>query len=613
MTAREREARMMEEVRAACARPSLIHLTCEVLVHEGAAPGARPCPCCGVEFARIAERIPDGEVLIDRETGRRFLPRDLSPATWKRAVAQAEHHDISFRCSRDQLPLLLNNSDQHILVAGSHRSGKTTAGLYWLARQIIRRGGPLKRFWLVAGTQEHAFALLGKLFEGDGRTPGVLPAALAITRPAKHSSRSLDTVLADGTVIQLRHFQGQTTAGALKSVPIVAGLVDEAAELRHESALAALTGRCVDENGRLWLATTPVAGSFLKEKIVDQVAEWERLPATHPDRIAGSHQGARWVSASLSMQANPWVDPERVRKDMAAMHPDDPAFRRDFLGEWVSGAGRLWRFDPEAQVFVAEERRVQDMRGAVDRIAGCKQVRVTADVARRIFQTRTNPHVRGQKASNTAYLLGADVNRSPMVSIVCEVTADAADPQDRERWHVWVIDHVYTYKGHSLAHVQRLASERWARTWAPHVNESPYKGCGIILDPTSFGRDPTADAWGGDPRGIAKLFADHGFDARGPQYRVDAGGWHALHIPRYDSHLLLHRLIDEKRLHVSARAHLLTTSLCEQEADKNGVVPLTTSHTKSDVLANPVDGLRYLCHAIFHSDRARTAVDPSKD
>ncbi len=254
------------------------------------------------------------------------------------------------------------------------------------------------------------------------------------------------------------------------------------------------------------------------------------------------------------------------------------------------------------------------MRPEVDRRAGRRQVRVTDSIARRIFQARSNPHVRGLKASSTAYLLGADVNRSPMVTVAVEVTADAADPTNRDRWHVWVIDHVYTYKGHSLAHVQRLSSERWARTWAPTVDASPYKGCGIILDPTSFSRDPTADAFGGDPRGIAKLFSDHGFDARAPQYRVDGAGPHALHVPRKDSHLLLHRLIDEKRLHVSVRAHLLSTALCEQEAAPCGLEPLTVSHSKSDRLANPVDGLRYLCHAISHGDRAhRAGVEPSPD
>ncbi|MCY0985982.1 hypothetical protein OV203_02500 [Nannocystis sp. ILAH1] len=595
LSIRQNQARKMDEVRAALARPQFVHIIARILVHEPAPSGSRRCPCCGSTAARVAEEIDDGEVLIHRTTGRRIRREQLQPATWDKAVAIAERHEVKLRVSRVQLPLLVDDSDRHILCAGSHRSGKTTLAVLWTVRQWIRRGGRRLRFWFIGETHDKAFEMVKTVFEGDGIAPPILPTALAVRRPATHKAADLNTIMLDGSLWQIRRFNSDPTAGGLKSRPIVAGCTDEAAEMKHPNALTALKGRCIDLRGRLFLATSPVGGSFLKPEIVEQCEEWDRMPADHPARANGEHTGARWISANLSMIYNPWLDPEAVRRDTAAQDPDSPSFKRDYLGLWVSNGGRLWRFTTERHVFIHEARRVLDMLPLANQRAGCPQRRVTDDCVRRIFQTRENPSYRGMRAANSAYILGGDVNISPQSTVVCEVTADAKDSKNRDRWHLWVFDVLRTFKGHAMIHADMLASTAWARAWGPLAKVSPFKGCGIVLDAQAFLYEPTAHRYGGDPQGLAELFGDRGFDARAPQYRSDPSGTRPVNPGRRESHMLIHRLIEEGRFHVSQFAMPLVKGLMEQEAEQNGVTPV-----KNDVLASAVDAVRYAAWAIFH-------------
>lgn len=596
LSVRQTQIRKMADVRAALSRSPLVHIVSTILVHEPAPPGAKPCLCCGSVTAAIVETINDGQVLIDRGTGRRIRPGQLRPATWARACELAERHEVALRVSRVQLPLLVDATDRHRLVAGSHRSGKTTLALLFAVRQWIHRGGKGKRFWFVAEKLEKAHELVKTIFEGDGRAPPILSSSLAVRRPDKHTAADLNTLMVDGSIWQLRRFNADPTAGNLKSRPIVCGVTDEAAEMKHRNALTALEGRCVDERGVLFLSTSPVAGSFLKGEIVEQCEEWERMPADHPAKATGEHRGARWISASVSLLENPWLDHEGVRRDMAAQDKDSPSFKRDWLGLWESNAGKLWRFDVERRhVFIHEARTVLDMISMANHRAGCNQRRVTDEVVRRIFQTRVNPHYKGLRASNSAYVLGGDVNCSPQTTVICEVTADAKDPKNRDRWHLWVLDVLQTFKGHSIIHADMLASTAWARRWAPLSTASPFKGCGIVLDGESFSRDPTAHKYGGDPQGLAEIFGDRGFDARAPVYRADPSGLKPHNPGRRDSFLLVHRLLEEGRLHVNQRAMAVIKSFINQEASPDGVTAV-----KNDRRDSAVDAVRYAAWAVWH-------------
>lgn len=613
LSVRQENARRMAEVRAALERPQYVHLTATILVH-GPAPAEGPrcaCPCCGSEHARIVREIHDGEVLIDRASGRRIRPGQLQAATWARALEVAERHEIKFRVSEVQLPILVDDTDRHVLLAGSHRSGKTTLALLWAVRQWLHRGGKLRRGWFVAETHDKAFELVRTIFEGDGAgCPPILPASLAARRPPSPKAGDLNTVMVDGSLWQLRRFAASPTAGGLKSRPIVFAVTDEAAEMKHENALTALQGRCVDLRGRLFLATSPVGGSFLQTKIVEPCETWALMPADHPVKASGEHVGAQWISESINLTQNPWLDPEGVRRDIAAQDKDSGSYKRDYLGQWVSGAGPMWRYDDDRHTFIHEARRVLDMMPLASRLAGRPQRRITDALVRKLFQVRPNPAYRGLRATNTAYLCGMDVNggNRAMNTVILEVTADAAAPDDRDRWHWWIFDTCQTY-GDALLHAERMGSTAWARQFLPAAQASPVKGCGIVVDPQALFRDPTSHRYGGDPRGIVELYGDRGFDVRGPEYAIDQGGASkpVAHIGRRDSHLLIARLLHEGRLHVSQRcAENLIKSFHRQEMSKDGCTP-----EKNDHLAGPVDALRMVVHACLHGHTGPLGVSPA--
>lgn len=603
LSVKQENARKLNEIRAALARSEYVHLQCRILVHDKAPEGARPCPCCRSTTAQISREVPDGEVLIERATGRRFHPGDLSPALWDRAVAEAERHRIDFRVSEVQYPYLVDETDRHALIAGSQRAGKTYLSCVWLARQWVRKGGKLRRFWLVAKTLDGAFELLRIIFEGDGNAPPILPTALAVRRPKSSigTGDRLNTIMVDGALIQLRRFGADPTGSGLKSRPIVAGITDEAAEMEHESALRALLGRCIDLRGRLFLATTPVGGSFLREKIVDQVEVWERLPADHPDKATGI--GAQWLSASISMKDNPWTDPAGVARDMAAQDKDSPSYKRDVLGLWTTGNGPMFpHFSDERHTYHHESRTVAGMMPLINRLAGCPQRRVTDSLVRELFQKTANPLYRGLRATNSAYLLGQDCNggRRAMNTVIVEVTAPAGQAKlDPDTFHFWVIDVKQSWNSDALHHAEAmgpgLEGTRWARAcWSASAPASPLVGCGIIHDATTISYDPTHTRYGGDPRGLVEIYGDRKFDLRPPKWELTEKGWRPRQPDPGETYLLLSRIIADGRLHVSARcAPNLIKSLARQErSDKAGFTPV-----KDDNINGPVDALRYLLFA----------------
>lgn len=597
---RQTLARRVEEIERALARPRFLHLRPEILVHAPASDGA-PCPCCSSQHTSIIERQQLAEVIIDAANGRRFFRGDLPTTVWTVVEAESTRFDVPLRCSQAQLPLLLNeDDDRHILASGGNRSGKTYCGMVWLALQWLRRGGPGRRFWLVGATVAKAFGLLDKLFTGDPPTPPVLPPELVITRPDSPRCSSLLTILADGSILDLKHFGGPG-AETLKSDKIVAGLVTEAAHLPAPDSLAALKGRCVDLDGRLFLDSTPRPEVFLKAAVVDQAEAFARLPTDDPKRIAGEHPGARWRVVPFELTANPWLDPAVLARELAALDPEDPATLRDWKGLWVANSGMLWRdFNSEAHVHLDEARSVADMPRTVLERTGLRVADVTSTIARRIFGARPNPHYRGLRASNLRYILASDVNCHPMSTVMLQVTADPTCVEQRDRWHVWVMDVEQSRHSNALVHAERLVDLRWVRQWLPTATVSPYKGCGMVVDPQALHRDPTAHKHGRDPHGLAETWGNLGFDARAPQYRQGEGGLKPTHLGRRDSHLLLHRLLRERRLHLSQRCGPLVQSFVEQLDAGDGIEPLTRSHTKSDQLASPMDALRYGVWAIFH-------------
>lgn len=211
---RQSVVEQVAQLTATLSRPRYLRIVAEIAVHESR-KGPR-CPCCRSKTAAIVERIPAADLVIDLESGDRIVREDVSVATWDDLCALAELHEVPIRCHLKQLPLLLDDTGRHLYASGASRSGKTAVALYWLALQIIRRGGRGRRFWLVAQILPDALVLLKRLFLGDEDAPAILPEALVEYMPSTERAGDKTTLLVDGSEIALKFFKGDPDASRLK-------------------------------------------------------------------------------------------------------------------------------------------------------------------------------------------------------------------------------------------------------------------------------------------------------------------------------------------------------------------------------------------------------------
>lgn len=610
-----RQARILAAMVAELERPRFLHIVATILVHDRreVKDGTR-CPCCQSLNAEIVERRPADDLIIDTETGDRIRPGDRTAEEWAALCEVASLHPVDLRCSVKTLALLLDETGRHIFASGGHRAQKTTTGLAWIALQWLRRGGRECRFWLVARTDEDAFRLLEKLFKGTGESPPILPMWLISKSPQTFASRDLLTTLVDGSLLDLRSFDNDPGAKRLKSDSVVAALVDEAAHLPGPSSLAALRGRCVDVEGggRLWLASTPVMSSFLKAEVIDPAAAFAALPADSEQRRNAGERGTGFRVECLAMLANPWVPLENIEADMKTVDMSRPENRRDYLGEWIASEGRCWTdFDAARHVIVHEARDVAQLAPTVlARVGAAGHVPITAGRVRALFG-KPNPHYRPARASNTRYILGNDVNVAPMQSVILQVTAPADALDDRQRWHVWALDCVTSQNTNTLEHARRLASDALAGTLDPLKQGLTIQNCGIICDATSLGKhDPHASRHG-QTGSLSETFGKLGFDVRAPMYgRSTTGGPGHKNGERAAYFTLIHRMLDEGRLHFFSRCGPLLHAFEAQLVEPDGNCPIDSRRGLWDQVMGPMDAFRYALLAIMTSGEAETGPLP---
>lgn len=604
-----RQARILADLREQLDRPRHLRLVAEILVHDRREErdGTR-CPCCGSRSAEIIERRPADDLVIDTMTGERIRATDRTPEGWADLCSVAARHEVAVRCSVRTLPMLTDETDRHVFASGSHRGQKTYTGLCWMALQWLRRGGNECRFWLISRTDEDAYRLLEKLFKGTGESPPILPAWLISRSPPTAASRDLLTRLVDGSLIDLKSFDNDPSAKRLKSDAIVAGLCDEAAHLPSPSSLAALRGRCVDVEGggRLWLASTPRPSSFLKTDVVDPAMEFAALPADSEAKVTGIHPGAAWRFEALSMTANPWVDAANLAREMRTVDMSKPDAKRDYGGEWCESEGLCWTdFSDERHVIAHEARDVSRLTPEIlARHGAAGHVDITPGRMRALFG-KTNPHYKPARASNPRWILGLDVNVAPMNTVLLQVTAPSDALDDRERWHIWVIDCVVSPNTNTLEHARRMVSPELARVLDPLGSGSPLKGCGMICDATSMGKvDPHASRHG-QTGSLAETFGRLDLDVRAPMYRASKTGTGHTNGERAAYFRLIHRMLDEGRIHVFSRSGPLLHSFAAQIVEPDGTCPVDSRRGLWDKVMGPMDAFRYPLMAIM------TSADPS--
>jgi len=584
-------------------RPRYLRIIADLLVHDRREDaGAVRCPCCGSGDAEIVERLQIVDLVIDTVTGERLHEQDVSPEEWAELCDLAEQHTVPIRCPISAREMLLDETGRHLFASGGHRAGKTTLGLVWLALQILRLGGPKRRFWLVSSTEKKAFELLEKLFRPtpsvNGVVPAILPAVLVVSSPSTHRSSNKLTTLVDGSLVDLRAFHGDPGAERAKSDPIVAAIVDEAAHLPSEAWVSALRGRCLDLGGRLWFASTAIPSSHISP-VVEKIQEWQRLPADHPAKIKGEHEGAAYRMREFPLLLNPWINLANLEQEMRTVDMSKPENRRDYGGEWCASEGLCWTnfiddpTSPDRHVIAHEARKVSDLspRVLAEHRAG-GHVDITPKIAKGLFG-KQNPHHKPARASNFSIIIGQDVNLNPMSSALLQVTAPADRQDDRDAWHYWILDTVTTPTSNSLAHAERLVSTELAKVLDPNGHTSPLRGCGVIMDKTSISNDPTASKYGQSGNG-AETFWRHGLDARAPLYRVSKEGKTVgTNGSVSDRFALVHRIVNEGRLHVFSRAGALLNAFATQLATPDGIVPLDSRRGRWDQIMGPMDAATY--------------------
>ncbi len=611
-----RQLRILCDLREQLDRPRYLRLVAEILVHDRRDPqalGGR-CPCCKSRSAVIVDRLPGDDLIVDTVTGERIRESDRTVEGWADLCSVAARHDVPLRCSVRTLPMLIDETDRHVFASGGHRAQKTTTGLGWMALQWMRRGGAECRFWLIARTDEDAYRLLEKLFKGTGESPPILPAWLIARSPPTASSRDLLTRLVDGSLIDLKSFEADPGAKRLKADSIVAGLCDEAAHLPSPSSLAALRGRCVDVEGggRLWFASTPRPSSFLKGSVVGPAMEFAALPADSEAKVTGIHPGAAWRFEALSMAANPWIDETNIGRETRTIDMSKPENRRDYGGEWVESEGLCWTdFSDERHVIAHEARDVSKLSPAILASHGAAgHVDITARCMRAVFG-KTNPHYKPARASNPRWVLGLDVNVAPMNTCLLQFTAPADALDDREQWHAWVMDCVVSQNTNTLEHARRMVSPELARVIDPLGAGSPFKGCGMICDATSMGKvDPHASRHG-QTGSLAETFGRLDLDVRAPLYRKSKTSIGHTNGERKAYFLLIHRMLDEGRIHVFSRCGPLLHSFASQIVEPDGTCPVDSRRGLWDKVMGPMDAFRYPLMAVMTSPDASTGEVPA--
>lgn len=586
-------------------QPDRLHIVATIKVHDRrpALDGTR-CPCCGSVDAMIVQEIVAADLVIDVGSGERTTAQGFGPAEWADLTAGAERHDVAIRCSVSTLPLLLDETPRHIMASGGNRASKTTTGLYWIALRYLRHGGFMRRFWLVSITEKDCFELLEKLFLGvpspsGGTVPPILPAALVAISPESHRSSNTQTRTVDGSLIDLIPFKNNPTASRGKKHPIVAALVDEAAELPAPAWLATLRGRCVDFGGRLWLASTATPSSFLKADVVDKIEEFERLDADDPVRLSGAHEGAAWLSAPLAMVDNPWVPLAFIEAAMRTLDMSKPENQRDFLGVWRANEGLYWedKFDPARHTFAHEHRDMARWGAEFLAKAGAPgHVPITSGVVRRICNPTRNPHHATIRATNGTWLIGQDVNFR-MESVLVQVSAPPDRASDPEAWHWWVQDCVTSTRSNSDAHAARLVSIELSKVLDPGGSNRTLDGALVVMDATAITAVDPHQARHHQGGSIVDTFARHNLEVRAPSYRLSDNKWKKQQPERAATFEVLKRLLREDRLHVSSKCGPLLEAFATQLSEPNGHCPLDARRGKWDERMGPVDGLRYLTYA----------------
>lgn len=547
-----------------------------ILAHRRRVRPGSPCPCCGSVLAEIAQTIQDVETLIDPVSGER-VNRAADPEWFDREKREnTVHVPVYLRCSEKQLPLLTDGDHKVIAALGGNRSGKSTVGVYWIARQWILKGGRGAQFWLLSYQLEQTHVMMEKLILGEFssgyQSPPALPLIdgkplLARKWPESLQSADQTIYMIDGSRFRMHH--ARYKGGNLKGKSVQGILGDEYTEIRHKENHTIALARLTESRGSLFISTTPMGGHWLKEELVDRVDANAAPDLTY---------------TTLSQLDNPWVPEDEVQRLIRSIG-DEVTVRREVHGEWIGNKGELWKhFDADVHVVDGDSYRVEDY------LPGAKNVTKVATLK---FWRGPNPYTRVRMTHDSRHVAGQDFNTDFMNMVVGQVYEAPNGVRG-----LFISDEVVLRQATTPKFAQWLAEGRGRRTRMPS-----YPGLPIACDPSGgyyavhqvrSDKNSTTDA---------KEMARGGFDCRPchTQRSPRTGKITPIHPPLHSSVSLVQKLFRENRLIIHSRCADTIKALLTQEDDGRGR-PVKISNTASDRLAGPTDALRYLVWPLFSTE-----------
>lgn len=564
-------ARQLAKLASARARYYLVERP--IIIHRERADDEPVCDCgcdspCAYGFVRREHLV----VLFDATRGTRLKRTPSNAAKFDAYVAELEATGVlkriwlPARLHEAQVAIFLDRKSRIRGAFGGNRSGKTQVLYECLVDEVIGDGGRGHKFLIVTPNLPFIFDIaIPKLIEGEvtnKRAPPLLPPELVAFCPPTPQHRKQYIEIIDGTRIWLKHASRE--GRNLKGINARSIFVDEGAEITHEINWTILAGRLLDTNGRMMVATTPVAGHWIKGQVFDR-GHFYGEGYVPPER-----QDIALVE--LSCLQNPFLPPGSVRRHIESLGgEDDPRVKREVFGQWVTDGLMLWRhWEQRAMTFEGIVRE-PDYYGFVD---------ITPKIVRQLFRDgRTD-------------MIGAmDFNNYPMSLLICHVVCRRDDDQgDPRNWLLWVRDECV--KRSSISEFPGYLKREAPRV--RRLERDHFNGLCIVGDSNACYADTRVNQAG--QGADADFLRREGFFVEPPAYSEHGNPKNPSIRDRIN---LLHELMATRRLLVhGSDCPKLLESINSQQAQNTGL-PVKDSNTVSDRLSGPTDALGYLAYAIF--------------
>ncbi|MGH1451198.1 MAG: terminase large subunit domain-containing protein [Pseudomonadaceae bacterium] len=547
-----------------------------LIIHERNTTGER-CQCgCDSPFAIAVETRQHIDLLIEPREGTRLLRQKLP------ADAQEEFDELALeakklylprRVSRKQLAAMLCKA-KVVAIFGGVRGGKTSYIADHVFDEALIDGGRGTQFWWTAPTLDKTEIGIRKLIEGETIGKGklrrqvtpLIPPELIRYVPSSAKAERRYIELIDGTRIHLKY--AGKDGGNLKGDPPQGAVLDEGCEVDKVENYGELIRRLMEADGRLLIATTPVAGHFLKTEVYDKgvsIEQWE--PGMH---VAWTH---------ITCFDNPWVSEKMIKETIDTM-TDPQEVRREIYGEWVGKGARLWRhFD--------EDHIIHDLSVSEPKDLGLEDM--TKEATRAFYGGVGNDRHCGQ-----------DFNLYPMGLVETRV---AYHPDDPRKQPILIVTDEIVRKVGTIYEFCDILEKRGMT------------GVGISCDATGAQKNSYRLSHGIKDKNStqAREMKRQGFICK-PCRTSNGKPSNPAVLDRLN---VLHKLMVSRirlpggetypRFLISAKAKKTLISLRVQESDDRGN-PIKEAGTETDRLSSPTDALGYAAWPVFRREYEKGAT-----